>query len=62
MPVLDGLAAARLIRELEYGGTAHGKLWIIALTADVSNENKERCRRAGMDYFLGKPVKLQGMV
>ena len=62
MPVLDGLAAARLIRELEHGGTIHGRLWIIALTADVSNENEERCRHAGMDSFLGKPVKLQGIV
>ena len=61
MPILDGFAATRKIRELESNGTIHGRLPIIALTANVSCENEDNCRNAGMDSFLAKPLKLQGM-
>ena len=62
MPVLDGFAATREIRILEESRIIQGKLPIIALTADVSEENKTKCRTAGMDSFLGKPVRLQGIL
>ena len=62
MPILDGFAATRKIRELESNGTIHGRLPIIALTANVSRENEDNCRNAGMDSFLAKPLKLQGNV
>ena len=61
MPVLDGFAATREIRALEKNGTIRERLHIIALTADASNENQKRCSSAGMNSFLGKPVKLQGI-
>lgn len=60
MPVLDGFAATRKIRELENNGTITGRLPIIALTANVNRENEEKCKAAGMDSFLAKPLKLQG--
>ena len=62
MPGLDGFAATREIRMLENSRIIQGKLPIIALTADVSEENETRCRTAGMDSFLGKPVRLQGIL
>lgn len=58
--VLDGFTATSKIRELESKGTIHGRLPIIALTANVSNENEDRCRAAGMDKFLSKPLNLSG--
>ena len=58
--VLDGFSATRRIRELESDGTVQGHLPIIALTANVSRDNEERCRGAGMDRFLPKPLKLAG--
>ena len=61
MPVLDGFAATREIRTLEKNGIIRGELHIIALTADISEENQKRCFSAGMNSFLGKPVKLQGI-
>ena len=61
MPVLDGFAATREIRTLEKNGIIRGNLHIIALTADISEETKARCAGAGMNSFLGKPVKLQGI-
>ena len=57
MPVMDGFAATRAIRALELskGGGAH--LPIIALTANVMSEDRERCLAAGMDAYLGKPLE-----
>ena len=51
MPELDGLEATRLLRSRSYEGI------IIALTAGVVNEDRERCMDAGMDDFLAKPVQ-----
>lgn len=62
MPVLDGFAATTTIREMEKAGTLKGRLPIIALTANVTGESEDQCRRAGMDHFLPKPLKLAGTV
>jgi len=55
MPRLDGFAATRLIRQAE---TAGFRVPIIALTASATRDEEERCRAAGMDGFLTKPVRL----
>ena len=56
MPVMDGFTATQRIRELE---AARGgkRLPIIALTANVMSEDRERCIAAGMDAHLGKPIE-----
>ncbi len=56
MPVLDGYEATRRIRawEAEQGRVP---LPIIAVTADAFEEDKQRCREAGMDDFLAKPIR-----
>ncbi len=55
MPGMDGLEAARLIRanEAEIGAP---RTPILALTANVSAEDREACLAAGMDGFLVKPL------
>ncbi|KAI8980625.1 hypothetical protein BD414DRAFT_516347 [Trametes punicea] len=58
MPVLDGFQATRRIRELEESGELPGRLPIIALTANVTQESERECKAAGMDHFLPKPLKL----
>ena len=55
MPVLDGLAATREIRASEAGGN---RIPIVALTANATSGELERCKLAGMDVFLTKPVDL----
>ncbi len=55
MPVMDGLAATRLIRALP-GVVAQTP--IVVLTADVMNEAKDRAMKAGANEFVSKPVKL----
>ncbi|MEN9354638.1 MAG: hypothetical protein RL318_1963 [Fibrobacterota bacterium] len=58
MPVMDGLAATRLIRSSSSGALRHD-IPIIALSADVFAEEKEQCRQAGMNGHLSKPLDLK---
>jgi two-component system sensor histidine kinase/response regulator len=54
MPELDGFEATRAIRrrELETGG----HIPIVAMTANVMQGDRERCRDCGMDGYVAKPV------
>ena len=54
MPVMDGIEATKAIRKLE-GIT---QPYIVALTANASESNKQNCLEAGMDDFLTKPIKI----
>ena len=53
MPRLDGFDATRAIREREPAGV---RVPIIAMTASALEGEEQRCRAAGMDDFLTKPV------
>jgi signal transduction histidine kinase/CheY-like chemotaxis protein len=54
MPVMDGLEATRQIRR---GTGPNRRTRIIGLTAAVGPVFEQQCRDAGMDEYLGKPVK-----
>ncbi len=60
MPILDGYDATRKIRELE--STVEGKHTpIVALTANASKDDRDRCFASGMDDFIAKPFKIDRM-
>ena len=64
MPVLDGYAATRLLRQWE---ADHNKkrLPVIALTSDAFEKTRQRCLASGMDDVITKPFSieiLQGVI
>ncbi|MCB1033056.1 MAG: response regulator, partial [Acidobacteria bacterium] len=59
MPKMDGLEATRRIRR--WRGAAFRQPWIIAVTASVLADEREACKKAGMDDFLGKPLQIDAV-
>ena len=57
MPRMDGYALAAAIRAAEQARGAR-RTTIVALTANALRDEEARCRAAGMDAYLGKPVRL----
>ncbi len=56
MPEMDGLTAARLIREEE--AASGRRVRIVALTAFATPEYRAKCRAIGMDAFVAKPINM----
>lgn len=61
MPELDGMEAARLIRD-PGSGSLDPAVPIIAMTGHAGRKVRERCRAAGMHDYLTKPVRRQRML
>lgn len=57
MPTMDGLEATRRWREQE--ARTNDTTPIVALTANVTIEDRNRCLQAGMNDFLAKPVDIE---
>jgi CheY-like chemotaxis protein/HPt (histidine-containing phosphotransfer) domain-containing protein len=57
MPTMDGYEATRKIRLLETERNVR-PIPIIALTAGSEKEDRDRCRQAGMNGYLGKPFSI----
>ncbi|HSS31044.1 MAG TPA: MASE1 domain-containing protein [Nitrospiraceae bacterium] len=58
MPEMDGWEAAAMIRKHE-GARGNQRVPIIAITANAMPGDREKCRKAGMDDYLAKPVTLE---
>ncbi len=57
MPELDGIETTIRIRK-EFNEQPH----IIALTANAMSEDRERCKAAGMDDYLSKPLHIDELL
>ncbi|MGY4494273.1 PAS domain S-box-containing protein [Pseudomonas sp. TE3610] len=58
MPDIDGQEATRRIRQ----AISAEQLPIIAMTANVSEQDREQCLAAGMNEHVGKPINLERLV
>jgi len=70
MPEMNGYEAAQKIREYENKlienaceqGNSYKRIAIIAMTANVSSVDIDKCFASGMNDHLGKPVELQELL
>ena len=60
MPVMGGLEATRVIREMEAG--LGWRTPIIAVTAGAMKGDRETCVEAGMDGFVPKPIQSEALL
>lgn len=58
MPGMDGIEATHRIRDLN----GYVRVPILALTANNADEVREKCRAAGMDGYLTKPLQANELV
>ena len=59
MPVLDGLAATKVIRETVPSAR---NTKVIGLTANAMKGDRDICIEAGMDDYVSKPIMLDAFV
>jgi CheY-like chemotaxis protein len=57
MPILDGFEATREIR----ARASSDRPWIVAVTANAMAGDAERCRAAGMDDYVSKPISIEAL-
>jgi CheY-like chemotaxis protein len=58
MPEMDGLTAARRIREQ----AVVDRPYIVGVTANALQGDREECLAAGMDDYLPKPIRFEELV
>ncbi|NEZ59208.1 response regulator [Adonisia turfae] len=59
MPDMDGLTATQKICEQ---WSAVNRPWIIAVTANAMQGDREACLKAGMDDYISKPIQIEELV
>ena len=60
MPEMDGLVATQELRRRELQTNTH--VPVVAMTAHAMKGDRERCLEAGMDDYLGKPIRFNDVV
>lgn len=58
MPIMDGYEATRIIRQLD---SDKKNVYIVAMTANAMEGDKEKCILSGMDDYISKPIDSKKM-
>ncbi len=61
MPVMDGYESTNLIRIYEQEHPERKRTNIVALTANATTEDKNKCREVGMDDYMTKPFRFKAL-
>lgn len=61
MPIMDGFEATKQIRKLEKERGDKKEIPIFAITANASDEDRQKCLDAGMSDFTPKPIKRESI-
>ena len=65
MPEMDGLEATRILRGRQQQQSQYpnckSSIIIVAMTASAMQGDREKCLAAGMDDYIAKPVRLEGI-
>jgi len=61
MPVMTGYEATALIRQQE-NARGQGRIPVIAMTAHVLKEERQRCLDVGMDEIITKPIQTRDLL
>ncbi len=59
MPEMDGLEASR---QVNARWPRAGRPRLVAMTASAMQDDRQRCMEAGMDDFVGKPVRVEELI
>ena len=67
MPEMDGLEATRRVRSGEWiqngeENNFHKQPYIVAMTANAMQGDREICLQAGMDEYMSKPIRVDDLV
>lgn len=54
MPEMDGLEASETIRSVY-----NDRPYIVAMTANSSDADREKCMKSGMNHFISKPFIIE---
>ena len=58
MPGIDGLETTRRWRSIEAAEPQRGRTPVVAVTANATASDRQRCLAAGMDDYLSKPFEI----
>ena len=59
MPRIDGIEAARLLRRLFAPADMP---WLVAMTGDAADGNRQRILQSGFDRYLTKPIEFDALL
>ncbi|KAK8137342.1 hypothetical protein PG984_005282 [Apiospora sp. TS-2023a] len=62
MPNMDGLTCVREIRKMQRAGQIRGHVPVIAVTANVRDEQIAAAKRSGMDDVVSKPFRIPDLI
>ncbi len=62
MPGMDGFETTAAIRQRERKAKNSTRIPIIAMTAHVMKDDREKCMEAGMDGYISKPIDPESMM